>query len=811
MRVSITGFSLGIFWLQQQAELPGLTYAAAVALAVWLFAALSRLRAASGILRWVAPMLAFLATLVVGAAWAEWRASLRLAEALPTAWESVDIDVQGVVASLPVPTEYGVRFEFDVEQSGEAPVPRRVSLAWYSELDRKRGESHPPPELRPGDRWHLTVRLRRPHGTQNPQGFDFEAWALERGIRATGYVRPKGVNVKQATASSAPGYAIDRLRLAIRERMLAALDASAGGGSEAPYRGVLVALVIGEQGAIPAEQWRVFWRTGTGHLVSISGLHVTMVAGLIYWLVFRCWARMPSLALRLPAQRAAALAGALAALGYALVAGFSVPAQRTFFMLAAIAAALWIGRGFSASRVLALALLAVLLYDPWAVLSPGFWLSFGAVAMIFYVTALRTGRPGTLSSAARTQLAVTVGLLPLTLALFQEVSLISPLANAFAIPLVSLVVVPIALLGALAGFIASGDWLLWCAHAAMHAGYLALAALAEMPHAVWQSHAPPWWAAALAMIGAPWLLAPRGIPLRMGGLVLMLPLFLVLPAGPAPGELVVDLLDVGQGLSAVVRTASHSLVYDTGPRWNSDADSGSRIVVPFLRGEGIRDLDLLVVSHDDDDHTGGARSVIAARRPAAVLTSLAPQREALAGAEAVHRCERGRRWRWDGVDFEILHPAADAYERTEKTNDMSCALKISSSGGSIFITGDIEKKSEFALLAREREASDALKADVLVVPHHGSRTSSTEAFLQAVAPSIALIPVGYRSRFHHPHPAVVARYAARGIALYRTDLSGAIRVHFQANRSPDVRSWRETQPRYWRERPRPESEASAIP
>ncbi len=492
VRIAILGFLSGIFWLQQQAALPVIWWwpaTCAMLLLAWL------VRHASGRIVLAARyfMLA-IACAGLGVVWATWRAEIRLAEELPREWEARDIEMIGVIASLPQTTDRGSRFEVDVEKllTPGAVIPGRVSLSWFAETNRKTDEITPPPLLTPGERWHFTVRMRRPHGTMNPHGFDFEAWALERNIRATGYIRIKGINEKQATLANGFMYRIDRMRMAIRDQMQTAL-------ADQPYGGVLVALAIGEQSAIPPDQWKVFWRTGTGHLMSISGLHITMVASLIYWLAFRLWARVPALALRMPAQRAAAVAGALAALSYALIAGFSVPTQRTFFMLAAIALALWFGRGISGSRILAWALLAVVLMDPWAVLAPGFWLSFGAVAMIFYVTAKRTGMPGALSGAVKTQIAVTLGLLPMTLALFQEVSVISPIANAFAIPVVSLIVVPIALFGALVGQFMPADWILQLAHLAMQLCYLALAWLADLPNAVWQSHAPPLWAAGLAL------------------------------------------------------------------------------------------------------------------------------------------------------------------------------------------------------------------------------------------------------------------------------------------------------------------------
>ena len=804
MRLFILGFLLGVVTLQMQAVMPAFSalHAGAIGLACTMCAWLFGQRRSLTVLA-LAAILVAIGGAANGFAWAQWRAEMRMAESLPPASELEDLEVVGAIASLPQLTERGTRFEFDVEKilpetkSNTAVVPSHISLVWYVETDRKTGESKPAPQLIPGQRWQLKVRLKRPHGTMNPHGYDFEAWALERNIRATGYIRAKGVNAKLPDNAAGFMYQVDRMRMLLRDRMLSALQ-------DDPYGGVLVALAIGEQSAIPAEQWKVFWRTGTGHLMSISGLHITMVASLLYWLVFRFWARVPSLALRLPAQRAAAFAGAMAALSYALIAGFSVPTQRTFFMLAAIAVALWMGRSMSASRILAWALLAVLLLDPWAGLAPGFWLSFGCVAMIFYVTALRSGKAGAVAGAVNTQLAVTLGLLPVTLVLFQEVSIISPIANAFAIPVVSLIVVPITLAGALLPF----DFILQLAHLVMSWCYMALGYLSALPNAVWQSHAPQAWAAALAMIGVVWLLLPRGAVARWVGAVAMLPMFMALPPSPKQGELWVTLLDVGQGLATVVRTANHALVYDTGPRWNPDADSGNRIVAPYLRGEGVRDLDALVVTHADEDHSGGANSIIDMRKPARVLTSMAVDSDNLRGAGAVTRCEWNKggagnadnRWRWDGIDFDIIHPAEDAYDVEDiKTNNLGCTLKITAPGGSILMTADIEKLSEAQLVARFADQPKVLKSDVLVVPHHGSRTSSTDAFLDAVSPAMALVPVGYRSRFRHPNNAVMERYAVHKIPILRTDFLGAITLKFalDGNGKPVVSTFREDNRRYW--------------
>lgn len=785
MRLFVLAFTLGTVMLQQQAELPAWRWALAGMAALFGVALIPRDRAIARSLMF------FAAGALAGFGIAAWRAEARLADELPRALEGQDVAVTGIVAGLPQATPNGARFLFEVEEG--VSVPRLVSLAWYQQ-----GSAQGVPRIVAGQRWKLTVRLKRPRGLSNPHAFDYEPWALERGIRASGYVRTKpGYELLSARVDGWP-YTLHRWRGEIREAMAAHLG-------EARLKGVLVALAVGDQDAISAEDWEVFWRTGVGHLMSISGLHITMLAGLAFALVSYAWVRVPFLALRLPARKAALVAGVAAALGYSLLTGYAVPAQRTFCMLAVIALCVLCDRHGSPSRVLALAALAVLVLDPWAVLAPGFWLSFGAVAAIFYVMGLRAGRHGKLAAALREQLAVTVAMAPMLLALFQELSLVSPLANAFAIPIVSFVVVPLTLLGAFMPLPA----LLDAAHELMLLTMRALEALAELPDAVLESHAPAAWSVAAALVGCAWLLAPRGVPLRSCGAIWIAPLFLVAPLRPAVGEAWVDVLDVGNGLAVVVRTASHALAYDTGPGWSGEADSGSRIVVPFLRGEGVRRLDGLVVSHADDDHAGGAISVAASRAPGWLLSPLA-QADPLHGLVGQSlRCEAGHRWSWDGVHFSVLHPAAESYRtedergkalRPRKENDRSCVLRVATGGGCVLLTGDIEARSEAEMLARDREA---LRCPVLVVPHHGSRTSSTPAFVEAVGATIALVSVGHRNRFRHPSEAVVLRYAVRGIALRRTDEEGALHVVLPADAARAITVAGDAkQVRYWSERRR---------
>ncbi len=734
---------------------------------------------------------------LMGYGMAAWRAEVRLADSLALVWEWRDVELAGVVAGLPQVSAKGVRFVLDVEEAPTPQVrlPSRVALTWYAER-AKAGVAAPLlPSIKAGERWRFTARLKRPRGLANPHGFDFEPWALERGIRATGYVRTREGTERLAERVDGWPYTLHRWRGEIRETMNAYLEGER-------LRGVLVALAIGDQDAIAPEDWETFWRTGVGHLMSISGLHITMLAALAFAITFFAWVRVRRLPLLWPARKAAVVAGTLTALAYALMTGYAVPAQRTFIMLATIAACVLIDRHGSPSRVLALAALAVVLVDPWAVLSPGFWLSFGAVAAIFYAMGLRTGAAGRWRGALMEQLAVTVIMVPMLMALFQEVSLVSPIANAFAIPLVSLVIVPLTLAGAFLPL----PFLLDTAHSLMEALMGPLEWLAGLPLAMVESHAPLGWTIAAAVVGAGWLLAPRGVPMRSCGLVWMAPMFAILPPGPAAGEAWIDLLDVGQGLAVVVRTRSHALVYDAGPTWSAESDTGSRIVVPFLRGEGVARLDGVVVSHADDDHYGGMPSVVRSRRPDWLVSPLAASDPLHAAVARSIRCEAGQRWRWDGVDFEVLHPDASIYSeepgrKPRKENDRGCVVRVATAGGVALLAGDIEARAEGEMLAR---APSRLRSDILVVPHHGSKTSSTPPFLDAVAPGWGLLSVGYRNRFRHPHESVMERYRERGVVMRRTDLEGALHVVMPAESGPAIRiEGYSVRQRYWSERHSP--------
>ncbi len=776
----LLAFACGACVLQTCARLPPWPWAIAAGAAIVLFAALRTF-----------PFVAVGAALTLGFGYAAFRADVRLADQLAPEWEGEDIRVVGIVDDLPAHYDTGVRFALAVEETltARARVPSRLSLAWFAPRD----DEDDVPAVRAGERWQLTVRLRQPHGNVNPGGFDLEAWLLQQNLRATGYVQPTGAQRTDAFAGRFRDH-VQRARESVRERILRALDGE-------PYAGVIVALAIGDQRAIPEAQWTVFNRTGIGHLVSISGLHVTVFAAFAGGIAFALARRVVRLTSRVPARKVAIAAGVVAAGTYTLLAGAEVPAVRTFAMLAVAACGMWVGRPGTAAIVWLWALAVVLGWDPWASLTPGFWLSYGAVALLLYASAGRLRDPAAMSwgqrlrnavrEATHAQWVVTVGLAPLTLALFGQMSLIAPLANAIAIPAVTLVIVPLALTGIFLPF----DVFFELAHAALAPLMHFLDVLAALPDAAWQQHAPPLWTVVAGCIGTLWLLAPAAVPARALGFLWLVPLFVVRPPLLVDGTFRLTVLDVGQGLAAVVQTRDFTLVYDTGPQFTETANAGGRIVAPYLRASGLRRVDGLVVSHQDLDHSGGALSLLDVVPVGWLASSLPHDHAIVARSRRPIRCVAGQEWNWNGVRFSILHPHAAEYDDAHgKTNDRSCVLRIDSTHGSALLTGDIEARSEARLVATQ---AHRLRADVLVVPHHGSRTSSTHAFVRAVAPSIAVVGCGYRNRFGHPRADIVARYTNMGTDVARTDLEGALTLGFDGRGPLRALSARAQRGRYW--------------
>jgi competence protein ComEC len=803
MRSILIGFAAGVCWLQMQGVLPDSF--AMLLLAAGLLAMILATRAISHPSARIALLLS--CGVAAGFCWAALAAHRYLSDELPKNMEGQDITLVGTIASLPYRFPQGVRFNVAVESAqvdGQPTslVPPKLALSWYA---GSRAEQTPVAEVFPGERWQLTVHLQRPHGSANPYGFDYEVWLLEQRVRATGTVRTD--DVSRVGNRRLDGFVwsinniVERSRGWLRDRIAAALP-------DRQYTGVIIALVLGDERGVSQSDWKIFNRTGIGHLIAISGLHITLIAGFAARIMYALWSRSfftrSSLPLILPAHKAAALTAVIVGFTYVLLAGFGVPAQRTLYMLTVVAAALWFGRIASVSHITCIALGAVLLLDPWAVLWPGFWLSFGCVAIILYATVGRARQHAAEAPARRqrwlawlkaeghTQYVLTLGLVPLSMVLFGQISIVSPIANAVAIPLISFIVTPLALLGSVLPAPLSG-WLLAFAHVWVEWLAAFLTWLSGLPGAVWMAPIPSFWIFCSALIGAAWLLAPRGMPLRLLGLVGCLPLLLNGATHPQEGEMWVTAFDVGQGMALLIETPHRRLLYDTGPAYSPESDGGNRVILPYLQARGISKLDGVIISHNDNDHSGGALSIFEEMPVDWVASSLEFDSPIVRAAPHHRRCVAGQAWVWDEVRFEMLQPAPSSYQSTKyKPNAHSCTVKISVGAQSILLPGDIEAVQEAELVGGIPEK---LRSTVLLAPHHGSGTSSTLEFLQAVKPEIAIFQVGYRNRFHHPKPEVFERYGNLGITRLRSDDAGAIDLHF--GRGVSFNEYRLSQPRYW--------------
>ncbi|MCL7461641.1 DNA internalization-related competence protein ComEC/Rec2 [Pseudomonas sp. NW5] len=702
------------------------------------------------------PWAVLLVCLCLGSGWAVWQAQAVLDDRLASARDGQTLWLEGRISGLPEHSEGVTRFYLEQAHSRRGPLPARLRLSW-----------HGAPALMAGEQWRLAVNLKRPRGSINPHGFDYEAWLTARKIGATGSVK-QGERLQ-----AAEGVLAWRDRL--RQRLLA-VPASERAGA-------LAALVLGDGSGMSEQDWKVLRATGTTHLLVISGQHVAMLAGLLYGLVaglFRLglwpqrWPWLPSACLL-------ALGGALA---YGALAGFEVPVRRACLMTAIVLLWRWRYQHLGAGTALLLALAAVLLLDPLASLQAGFWLSFAAVALLVWCFAARLGRAHPLGLLLQTQWVMTLGLLPLLLALGLPLSVSALLANLLAVPWVSLGIVPLALAGSLLlGVPRLGEALLNLAGWQLQQLFLLLDGLAQRWPA-WQGAALPPWAVLLALLGALLMLLPRGVPLRLPGLLLLA--VALWPAAPTLPEQRAQIwvLDVGQGLAVLVRTRQHALLYDAGPA-APGFDSGEKILRPLLAGLGVRHLDLLLLSHADRDHAGGAGALLAGLSVGR-LVSGEPLRGAL--PRLPEACRDGQQWQWDGVQFRTLQ-----WQAAPNGNEASCVLQVEAGGERLLLTGDIGVAAERELLRRP-----GLQSDWLLVPHHGSRSSSSAAFIRAVAPRGALLTRRWLSPYGHPHPQVVARYQQLGVPLYDTAAQGAL--HWVLGRGEVPRGLR-GQGGFWQEKP----------
>lgn len=714
-----------------------------------------------------------LAWCLFGIAWACWRGSTAMDARLPRELEGQDFRVVGRVVDLPLARNDATGFLLTVDEAsfGATPVPLRgrVRVNWYNDA----------PDVQPCSRWQLILRLKRPRGMLNPGGSDSERSALERGIVAVGYVR----NGADNTPLGSPGFCINGIRQAISrgiaERVSDPHDAA-----------LLQAFSVGDIRGLSQHDWEVARANGIPHLISISGFHVGVAALFGVWFARLLYLLLPRLGMHLPRVQAQAALAMLAAGVYGALAGFGLPTVRTLLMIGVVALARCSRRHSTGPQTLALALLAVLLFDPLSVLSAGFWLSFVGVAFLMTCMTTRgSGLRGFLHELSVGQLVMTLSLLPLTVWFFGESSLVGALSNLIAVPFVSFVIVPVTLVGmVLLGLCPPlTQPVFWCAAWLAHAQWWLLEQMATWPGAHWYLPEVTSGALLFATLGALWLFMPRGMLMRWLGGLLFLPLLWPQRDLPAPGGFQLWTLDVGQGLSMLVRTEHHALVYDAGARYPSDFDLGEAAVIPSLHALGIDHVDLLVASHADNDHSGGVPAVAAAF-PQAERISGEPERLPI----RVLACEPGRTWQWDGVTVRVL-PSGAAGSRA---NDRSCVLLVEGKGGRALLTADVTS-------AVEPVIADALPPGpplVLSVPHHGSRTSSSMAFIRSTAPVLALVSAGWRNRFHHPNAAVMQRYDEAGVPWLNTATSGAIQVDAPPDRPPYVaETWRQRQSRYWRE------------
>ena len=763
MRTWTLAFLMGIAVAQQCTQTPN---------SAWLLLLPGCLFGSVWAKYWLKPLFAF----GVGFFWLFSYVLLFSHNSFPVQLEGKELLLEGTIASIPRISSRSSRFDFTTQIENKS---YRLRLSWYEKHYR-------PPQA--GERWRLLVKLKRPHGASNSGGFDYERNLYRHGVSATGYVRTSDINEKiiSSNLESVPSVWILKLRQSISDSLRKKLN-------NGLHQGVIEALVIGNRYKITPAEWDILTGTGTIHLVAISGLHIGLVAGFMFFIIRFVVGRSTFLMQHLPPQVPAAACAIVAAFFYAMLAGFSIPTQRAFLMVCVVMISLMQRRTIRSSNVIALSLLLILIYDPMSVLDAGFWLSFGAVIVILFVAVGRVRNALTISSWGKVQLVIAIGMLPMTLLFFQRVSISAPIANLFAVPLVSFVTVPTALLGTVTLELLPklSGLLLYMATESLNFLWIILEWLDAQSWSIIETHTPVTWTFIPAVIGAIWLLMPRGFPLRWMAMTLFLPVFLVVPEKLPVGAVRLSLIDVGQGLSVFIQTRNHNLVFDAGPQYSESFDAGKNIVIPFLKSQGALSLDALIVSHGDNDHSGGAAAILNRLDVDKVYTGANVKRWQHDRSVA---CQSGQQWQWDGVNFKFLHPVK---EQGMGGNNRSCVLQVSIGSHAILLPADIEVKAEKQLIARYK---NHLQSDLLIAPHHGSKTSSSQAFIEQVAPRIVLVANGYRNRYRFPHKSVTQRYTDSQILWFETAKSGAISITMTADGLAKPVFWRDKLLRYWHTR-----------
>ncbi|TLY47601.1 MAG: DNA internalization-related competence protein ComEC/Rec2 [Gammaproteobacteria bacterium] len=700
-------------------------------------------------------LILFFVACCLGFSWALIIAHQQLANPLPKQWEGKTLIARGKIISIPEKDLNTVHFDFLIQgltpsASIHYPIRVRIKGYFYKKLNTVT-------IFKKGDIWQLPLRLRHPHGFWNPGSFDYQTELFKQNICATGYILEKFPLYLIQRKSTF--YSIDNLRQRITENIKKALLGS-------PLLGLITALTTGMRSEITDEQWQVMRGTGTNHLFAISGLHLAFITGIVYWLVRFIYSHIPYATLYFPAPKIASVLTLLLAIFYSALAGFAIPTQRALLMLLVFLLARINRRYLTRCHSFHLALLIILIIEPFAVLSASFWLSFVAVLLIFYAVSSRIKPLKNWRAWCRIQLTVSLGLIPLSLLFFHQISWISFAANLIAIPSIGFLILPLSFLGSLLSLASFdlGSQVLFFVEKLLELVWKLLNFFSKISFTQYEAYLSNSWILVSSLIGILLLLAPKGMPTRWLGFIWMFPLFFIESQGPPYGEIWIHLLDVGQGLASVIRTQHHVLIYDTGPRLSSSFDAGKLVLLPFLQTIGVSRVNLMMISHGDNDHIGGAMIILKQIQVDKILSSV-PKKFL---PKIANFCEEKKHWQWDGVNFEILYPPS---KQPYLGNNSSCVLKINNNLHSILLVGDIEKRAENYLVETKRKA---LQSTVLIVPHHGSKTSSSIEFLNYVQPKYALFPTGFQNRFKFPHKIVLNRYHRLGSKIYDTATDGSI-------------------------------------
>jgi competence protein ComEC len=770
------GFLIGVVWITHFSHLPSVKLAyllISLSIILIILAFLKLFFSSNWVLFFVACCLGFSWSLII--------AHQRLSQQLPKILEGKTLIAKGRILTIPENHSDAVRFDFLIQKLETSipiryPISVRIKGYFYK-------NSNVLTDFKKGDIWQFALRLRRPRAFWNPGSFDYQAELFQQNICAIGYLLEKFPLhlIQRANAY----YSIDNLRQKITAKVKKALQ-------DYPLLGLISALTTGIRCEITDEQWQVMRGTGTNHLFAISGLHLAFIAGIIYWVVRFICCRIPYATLYIPAPKMASALTLLSAIFYSALAGFAIPTQRALLMLSAFSLAIIKRRYLTSWHSFHLALLIILIIEPFAVLSASFWLSFTAVILIFYAVLNRIKPLKNWRAWCRIQLTVSLGLIPLSLLFFHQISWISFAANLIAIPSIGFLVLPFSLLGSLLSLVSPvlGNPILIFAEQLLELLWKLLNFFSEIPFAQYYAYLSNRWILVSSLVGILLLLAPKGMPTRCLGFFWILPLFFGESQRPQYGDIWIHLLDVGQGLASVVRTQHHVLIYDTGPRLSPSFDAGKLVILPFLQTIGVQKVNLMVISHGDNDHSGGAMIILKQIQVDKVLSSI-PKKFL---PKIVNLCEEKMHWQWDGISFEILYPPMNHHYLG---NNSSCVLKISNHSQSILLVGDIEKAAENYLVhVKQKE----LLSTVLVVPHHGSKTSSSIEFLNHVQPAYALFPTGFHNRFKFPHKIVLNRYERLGSKIYNTAMVGTITLKLNAlSNNIQAETYYEKNHRFWQD------------